>query len=202
MLHDLHLPITPRTAQETARIAEITKPATDFSAPEQFEAKQAGAATVRPRDTSNAFSQPSGNISFEKELDFKVGNGLFKKLWVSSPSLTLASDGLGPLYNARSCQRCHLKDGRGHPPEGRSDRAVSMLLRVSIPGGSAPKAISDYLATQPDLTYGEQIQDFSIAGHASEGQISITYTQTEIALSGGETARLRAPSYRITEQVY
>ena len=201
-LTDLHLTITPRTTQEASRIADITRPTTDFSAPEQYETNQGGAATVRPRDTAHAFSQASGNISFEKELDFKVGNGLFKKLWVSSPSSTLASDGLGPLYNARSCQRCHLKDGRGHPPEGPNDTAVSMLLRVSIPGGTTPEAISEYLATQPDPVYGEQIQDFSVAGHASEGQIDITYTEVEIALSDGETARLRKPSYAIKEPGY
>ena len=40
---------------------------------------------------------------------------------------------LGPLYNARSCQGCHLKDGRGHPPEGPGDGGVSMFLRLSIP---------------------------------------------------------------------
>ncbi|MEL6172607.1 MAG: thiol oxidoreductase, partial [Pseudomonadota bacterium] len=104
-LTDLHLPVIPRTEAEKERIAAVIRPTTDFSKPEQFESNPAGAATVRVIDNRNAFSLPSGNISFEKELDFKVGNGLFKKLWVSSPSSTLASDGLGPLFNARSCQR-------------------------------------------------------------------------------------------------
>ena len=42
---------------------------------------------------------------------------------------------LGPIFNARSCQGCHLKDGRGHPPNGNwpDDDAVSMFLRLSIP---------------------------------------------------------------------
>ncbi|MEL7107594.1 MAG: di-heme oxidoredictase family protein, partial [Pseudomonadota bacterium] len=145
VLLDLHLQIVPRTAEETSRIEGVVRPTRDFSKAESFETNQAGGATVRPRDTSNAFSQASANISFERELDFKVGNGLFKKLWVSSPSSTLASDGLGPLYNARSCQRCHLKDGRGHPPEGPDDTAVSMLMRVSIPGGPGIAEIEDYL---------------------------------------------------------
>ncbi|HAR53678.1 MAG TPA: thiol oxidoreductase, partial [Roseovarius nubinhibens] len=82
-----------------------------------FEELSGGAATVRNTGDANAFSQPSKTVDFEGELTFKLGNGLFRKLWVSSPSSTLASDGLGPLFNARSCQRCHLKDGRGHPPE-------------------------------------------------------------------------------------
>lgn len=197
-LADLHLSFEPRTSKEAERIARVTAPTSDFSKAERFEGIPAGAATVRPTDTSNAFSQASGNISFERELDFKVGNGLFKKLWVSSPSSTLASDGLGPLYNARSCQRCHLKDGRGHPPEGPSDSAVSMLVRLSIPGGTTPEGIKDYIATRPDPTYGGQIQDFAVAGHPAEGKLSVAYTEEIVALSGGETATLRKPDYTVT----
>ena len=85
-LRDLHLEIVPRTQAEAARIADVTAPPDDFSAPEPFEANPAGAATVRVRTDENAFSLPSANIGFEGELDFKVGNGLFRKLWVSSPS--------------------------------------------------------------------------------------------------------------------
>ncbi|MEM9212207.1 MAG: di-heme oxidoredictase family protein, partial [Pseudomonadota bacterium] len=142
-------------------------------------------------------SQPSANIPFYGELDFKVGNGLFKKLWVSSPSSTLASDGLGPLYNARSCQRCHLKDGRGHPPEGADDNAISMFLRISIPGGAEDTIaeIEDYIATLPDPNYGEQLQDFSVAGIPAEYSLKIDYEEIEVQLSDGETARLRKPTY-------
>lgn len=201
-LADVHLPVIPRTEAEAARIASVVAPTTRFDKAEQFEGNPAGAATVRVIQNRNAFSQPSGNISFEKELDFKVGNGLFKKLWVSSPSSTLASDGLGPLFNARACQRCHLKDGRGHPPEGPEDNATSMLMRVSIPGGPSPEEIADYIATRDDPVYGGQIQDFSVAGVAAEARIEITYTEQVIPLSGGETASLRAPQYDLTNLGY
>lgn len=194
-LVDLHLHVVPRTEDEAARISQITTPTTDFSQPEKFEANSAGAATVRATNTRDAFSQPSGNISFDRELDFKVGNGLFKKLWVSSPSSTLASDGLGPLYSARSCQRCHLKDGRGHPPEGPGDTAVSMLVRISVaaPENTMSDAIQDYIATAPEPTYGGQIQDFGIVGHPAEAKIAITYEETEVTLAGGEVVSLRKP---------
>ncbi|MEO1557903.1 MAG: di-heme oxidoredictase family protein, partial [Pseudomonadota bacterium] len=201
-LTDLHLPVIPRTEAEKERIAAVIRPTTDFSKPEQFESNPAGAATVRVIDNRNAFSLPSGNISFEKELDFKVGNGLFKKLWVSSPSSTLASDGLGPLFNARSCQRCHLKDGRGHPPERPDDSATSMLMRVSIAGGATPDEIEGYIASQPEPSYGGQIQDFSIAGVPAEAQIKVAYTEEVIQLSGGETASLRTPHYDLTNLGY
>ena len=120
-----------------ADVAEVLKPATDFSAPEPFERHPGGATTQKETDGRNAFSQPAANLSFEERADFFVGNGLFKRLWVTAPSSTQAADGLGPLYNARSCQRCHLKDGRGHPPAGPDDSAVSMFLRLSVPPDAA-----------------------------------------------------------------
>jgi CxxC motif-containing protein (DUF1111 family) len=203
-LRDLHLDIAPRTTDEAARIAAVTTPTTDFSKAEAFEEMQAGAATVRARLNADAFSQPSANIGYSGELDFKVGNGLFRKFWVSAPSSTMASDGLGPLYNARSCQDCHLKDGRGHPPEGPEDSAVSMFLRVSIPGSAedAAAGIEDYLATLPDPTYGGQIQDLSLPGHAPEGRMEIAYEEIPVTLADGTVVSLRRPTYSLADLAY
>lgn len=200
-LGDPHLNVIPRTDAEVARIAAVTAFTDDFTTAQPFEHRPAGAATVRVLRNANAFSQPSGNITFEDELTFKLGNGLFRKLWVSSPSSTLASDGLGPLYNARSCQRCHIKDGRGHPPENAGDNAVSMFLRVSImdPDGVAHDAaiteIADYIATLPDPNYGTQLQDFAVQGHASEYTLGITYDEEIITLADGTEVSLRHPTY-------
>nr|WP_281972442.1 di-heme oxidoredictase family protein [Ruegeria faecimaris] len=201
-LQDLHLNFQPRTEDEKARIADVIAAPTDFDAAQRFEDLPAGAATVRARQDADAFSQPSGNLKFEQELDFKVGNGLFKKIWVSSPSSTLASDGLGPLYNARSCQRCHIKDGRGHTPNGPYDGAVSMFLRVSIPGGGTIDEIADYIATQPEPNYGGQMQDLALAGHPAEYRLDITYENLPVALSDGETVILRSPTYTAADLGY
>lgn len=203
-LDDPHLDVIPRTKSERARIAAVVAPTSDFSAPEKFEALPAGASSVRARTNADAFSQPSGNMSFERELDFKVGNGLFRKIWVSAPSSTLASDGLGPLYNARGCQNCHIKDGRGHPPEGPEDTAVSMFLRISVPGHPTAETdqIADYIATAPDPNYGAQLQDFAVAGLKSEYRLGVAYEDIEVALSDGEVAHLRAPTYTAEDLGY
>ncbi len=205
-LADVHLKVIPRTADEQARIEKITAAPTDFSGPWPFEENSAGAQTVRARANADAFSQPSANLSFQQELDFRVGNGLFRRVWVSAPSSTIASDGLGPLYNARACQRCHLKDGRGHPPEeGSGDSAVSMFLRVSIPA-TTDETLREYIEgthpTAPEPTYGKQLQDFALPGHAPEYRLAITYTETEVPLSGGETAQLRKPQYTAADLGY
>ncbi|MGR3434507.1 MAG: di-heme oxidoreductase family protein [Shimia sp.] len=203
-LGDPHLDVVPRTADERARVAAVTTPTTDFTKAQRFETNSGGAATVRAMTTADAFSQPSETLTFEDELTFKVGNGLFRKLWVSSPASTLASDGLGPLFNARSCQRCHIKDGRGHPPEGPEDIAVSMFLRVSIPDPTSEMAdeIEGYIATLPDPTYGTQMQDFGLAGQPAEYSLGITYREIAVPLAGGEVAHLRAPTYEAADLGY
>ncbi|MDB6181917.1 di-heme oxidoredictase family protein [Paracoccus fistulariae] len=206
-LRDPHLDVIPRTAEERDRIATVTTPKPDFSAPWPFEENPGGAQTVRARATADAFSQPAGNLSFQQELDFKVGNGMFRRIWVSPPASTIASDGLGPLYNARSCQRCHLKDGRGHPPEGPEDNAVSMFLRVSIPMADADRdRIRNYIEgthpTAPEPTYGLQLQDFSLPGHAAEYRLDISYEEFQVPLSGQEVATLRRPTYRAADLGY
>ncbi|WP_243405110.1 di-heme oxidoreductase family protein [Pelagivirga sediminicola] len=202
-LDEPHLDIIPRTDEEAGRIARVTQPDEDFTKPAKFEELPAGAATVRVRNTADAFSDPSGNITFENELKFKVGNGLFRKIWVSSPSSTLASDGLGPLFNARSCQRCHIKDGRGHPPEDGDDNAVSMFLRVSIPDDAAAiTEIEEYLGTAPDPTYGTQLQDHALPGIPAEYRMQIAYEEIPVELSGGQVASLRSPTYTAADLGY
>ena len=185
----------------------MTAPTTDFSAPEKFEARPGGAATSTRGFDANAFSHSSGNMPFERELDFKVGNGFFRKLWVTAPSSTQVSDGLGPLYNARSCQSCHLKDGRAHPPSGPGDPAVGMFLRLSVPADPADlrpeiAAIQDYLGTLPDPTYGGQLQNFGIIGHRAEGEMTIDYAEIPVTLAGGEVVSLREPTYGLRDLAY
>ena len=200
-LDDSPLATLPRTKAEVARIAAVTAPPADFTKPEPFESKPAGAASVRLRPSADAFSQFSGNMPFDRQMNFNLGNALFTKTWVPSPSSTLASDGLGPLYNARGCQDCHLKDGRGHVPVG-DEKPVSLFLRLSIPGGVTPDAITDWLATQPEPTYGGQLQNFAVEGQPAEGRMVIDYTEQPVALADGTVASLRAPTYSIADAAY
>lgn len=195
-----HLAALPRSMEEAARVAAVTAPPTDFSAPEAFEALPAGAATVRARTGTDAFSQPSANLGFAGELDFKVGNGLFRRNWVSAPASTQASDGLGPLFNARACQACHIRDGRGHAPQGPDDEAVALFLRVSVPVGV--EDAHGVVATAPDPTYGGQLQSFGVQGQAAEARLRVSYEELDVPLSGGESATLRCPTYEAADLAY
>ncbi|MAS07225.1 MAG: thiol oxidoreductase [Ahrensia sp.] len=187
-----------------ARVRTVTAPTADFSKAEAFEAMPGGAATTKKTINRDIFSQHSANLTFEQERDFKLGNALFRKLWVSSPSSTQASDGLGPLFNARSCQACHLKDGRGHPPRA-GEGASSMFLRLARAPATAEEraAVEDYLAlNMPDPVYGEQLQEFAVPGLKAEGHLAIDYEEIPVPLAGGEVVSLRKPSYSVDDLGY
>lgn len=195
---------TDLSADERARVAAVTRPAERFDTPEAFEAMQAGAATSTKPVNADAFSNPSGNLSFADQEKFLLGDGLFRKEWATSPSSTLASDGLGPLFNARACQSCHIKDGRGHAPATADDSAVSLLVRLSVPPNATQQAAIDAgeIPAAPHPVYGLQLQDFAAAGLPAEGRVSITYSEIPVALSGGETVTLRAPELTIANPGY
>jgi len=185
----------------------ITAPATQFEAAERYETNQGGAGTYRGTRNGDVFSQPGANISLEQRLDFFVGNGFFRRIWVSSPASTTSADGLGPFYNARGCQNCHLKDGRGHAPAANwpEDNAVSMFLRLSIPPRDTIEQalLAEHRVNAiPDPTYGGQLQDFAVPGLQGEGHMAIAYEKILVTLAGGETISLRSPTYTITDLAY
>ncbi|PVZ72243.1 di-heme oxidoreductase family protein [Pelagibaculum spongiae] len=172
---------------------------------EPGEAFPGGATTHQKKLNKNSFSHPSANMSFENQLNFRIGNGFFKRLWVSSPASTKAADGLGPVYNARSCQRCHLKDGRGHPPENAQDNSVSMFLRLSIPAQNQQQQQlldSGRVPVIAEPTYGGQLQDFAVQGHNAEGRMVIEYREIPLQLADGEAISLRMPTYSVADLGY
>jgi len=189
-------------------VRSVVAPTTDFTKLEEGEDKPGGGATSRgTTNTPNAFSLSSGNMDFKRELDFKVGNGIFRKNWVSAPSSTDSSDGLGPLFNSRACQNCHLKDGRGHPALSADvpDDSGSMLVRLSVPAATEEqkgRLEAHSVNSIPDPTYGGQLQNFSIQGFRPEGQLKVEYKEKKVRLAGGETASLREPHYSLTDLAY
>lgn len=196
---------TDLSHKDRARVHAVTGPTRSFSDAERFERLSAGATTSRSKPGRNAFSDFLDNLSFEGERDFKLGNGLFKKIWVTSPASTQASDGLGPLFNARSCQRCHLKDGRGHPPSGPDDLATSMFLRLSVPPrtDAERQALADKTMLRiAEPTYGGQLQDLAVAGLPAEGRMRIDYEPVVVALNGSDPVTLRRPVYSVDRLGY
>ncbi|WP_318437295.1 di-heme oxidoreductase family protein [Photobacterium leiognathi] len=170
---------------------------------EQLAKIKSGGNTTTPKTGANAFSLPASNLPMSKRLDFSVGNSFFRNPWVQAPATTDARDGLGPIFNTNGCQNCHIKDGRGHPPEKDDMNSVSMLVRMSIP------ALTDEQKQQliksgviPEPTYGDQLQDFALPDAKPEGKIALTYIDVPVTFADGEVITLRKPNLSITDLNY
>jgi CxxC motif-containing protein (DUF1111 family) len=105
-----------------------------------------------------------------------VGKALFERDWVAAPASTRATDGLGPLHNARACAACHPRGGRAPTNEG-----PGLVVRFSLGSGA----------------YGAQLQTAAVHGHAAEGRLAVSYAEETVELADGLEVRLRWPRYRI-----
>jgi CxxC motif-containing protein (DUF1111 family) len=145
----------------------------------------------------NAYIRPVSNITDEHELNFFfTGNAFFNQPWVEAPASTSARDGLGPLFNARSCSACHPKDGRGRPVLEPDEDFVSVLIRLSRSGSN------NVGGPVPDPVYGHQLQNNSLPGVPTEGQPRVRYEQIEGVYPDGERYTLSKPIYTFTEMGY
>jgi CxxC motif-containing protein (DUF1111 family) len=105
------------------------------------------------------------------DLGSAIGEKLFQRAWVGAPASTAGTDGLGPLYNARSCAGCHGSNGSSG-----SGRVVHLQSKDG----------------KPDPAYGFQIQDKALPGFAPEGTVAFVGAEAggrpmvlpEVALAG------------------
>lgn len=122
----------------------------------------------------------------DEGLDLRIGASLFRRMWVAAPTTTQADDGLGPLYNERSCAACHPASG-GRPPDPAvpEDRGVGYAVKLSN-----------------DPVYGRQIQSNAVLGEAIEGRPRVRYTEEAVRFPDGDTASLRRPIVTVTDLGY
>lgn len=149
-----------------------------------------GPATIA--DVSpNAFSFASPTLRGRERRAFVVGNAFFKDNWVQAPASAVGRDGLGPLFNARSCSACHFKDGRGRPALAGEHAVTGLLLRLGVRVAGAPD--------QPHPVYGGQLQDRAIHGVAAEAKFSIEHDLVRGSFADGSGYELQAPRYVLDE---
>jgi CxxC motif-containing protein (DUF1111 family) len=144
--------------------------------------------------TNNAFSYPSPLLSAEDRRAFVVGNSFFKANWVERGASAKGLDGLGPLFNARSCSSCHLRDGRSSPPAPQDRERHGLLLRIGVRNGDAPD--------EAHPRYGAQVQDVAIAGAQPEAVVRIDYETVAGEYGDGTSYELLRPTYRLDALAY
>jgi len=141
-------------------------------------------------DTSNeAFTNPLPLLTADELEQFEEGDELFEDIW-------RGNDGLGPIFNATSCEGCHIADGRGRPPAFTGETGTGLLIRLALNQQNANGS------TLPDPIYGGQFQDDSTRRTTAEGTIDLSYQPIIGAYPDGTSYTLYQPTYNLVNLNY
>lgn len=152
-----------------------------------------------------AFGQSPDAIrqDFGADANFKSGNHIFRNDHV----------GEGPLLNARTCQGCHTRDGRGAVPIDADTPMDAMSIRLSLGNDDDGAPIAD-------PNYGTLLQTFGLASFGGdisaglsafgggdmeaigEGFGFVEYETVAGTYGDGESYELRRPVVRVRELSY
>ena len=158
-----------------------------------------GGETSNQVENKNSFSLSSRNLEEHMRINFLVGNALFERMWEdSSISKNIAKDGLGPFFSARSCESCHINDGRGHIPLTNKEDKISVVIQIS----QNIEQSNDYIKNIEDDTYGGQISEFAVKDVLKEADIIIDYKYSLAMYEDGRVVELRRPIIKIDNLNY
>jgi CxxC motif-containing protein (DUF1111 family) len=100
-------------------------------------------------------------------------------------------DGLGPLFNAASCDECHNDAAHGRGPTG--DGAAPVALIVQLEPAASPG-----VELTGDPRYGHVLSTASIDGLLPEGDVSVHYATHRGQYPDGTAWQLREPRYELS----
>lgn len=124
--------------------------------------------------------QPAADLAGEALVRFHAGKAQFRKVFIAAPARAKGADGLGPLWNARSCQSCHALG---------TAREASLVLRLSVAGG-------------PEPVYGGQLQSKAVPGQVAEGRVAVGFSTRQVRLADGTQVTLQVPHYKVADLAY
>lgn len=195
---------------------DSSSPAMDYrtwQAPayQSAEAWPGGATSVSELPFAS-LEKPAANMADDLRPNFHAGKALARQPWIKAPTATDARDGLGPVFNARTCLTCHIKGGKGNIPQDNDSPITTTLVRLSKPVLNKSE-YKEALKTQgfiPHPVYGDQIQNHStsLAHHfrhnksaqhlkhdvAPEAYLYVIWQDSTFKYPDGREVRLRKPS--------
>lgn len=149
----------PPTAGETA-VAEVDEPGSGQGT--QLPEPGSPAKTT----TANSVSRPAvltGSSSLSGDDAIRLGRELFMHTWKRNDPLAGTGDGLGPVFNARSCAECHSQGAEGGSgsnthnvktfeilPRKPGDHLLSGVIHASAIDGSQRDSLQTVKSMYPE----------------------------------------------------
>lgn len=160
------------------------------------QTKAGGNMTVK-NIPKRSFVTPGEGTTRKQQLAFWTGFSLFRDPWVTAPSTTKDRDGLGPLFNARSCIACHQDGGRSAMSEEGESLPTALIIRLGFTKANM---------THENNVYGGQMQPRVIKNLINNPQgeawLNLSYSTVKVKLDDGESYELQKPAYELTRLAY
>lgn len=165
---------------------------------------QRGSDFVTSEKNKSVLLNPIKNLNDEDYDKFILGRSFIKIPWVEAPSATTARDGLGPLFNANTCNSCHPKNGRGTLYNNSNKISRSLIAKVSIKndGSEEHQKLAKYKGSVPEPTYGGQFSINAIHDLKFEAKPHIEYESIKVNFPDGEIDTIYKPIYSLTDLQY
>ena len=126
-----------------------------------------------------------------------LGRSVFDTEWApAGTSVTTGRVGVGPLFNANSCNACHNEGERGRGPVGDGPAPTALVIQLETRLETRPGAGE----TEPsgDPVYGRVFNTSAVEGVQVEGAVLIRYSESVgYYYPFGGRWSLRVPHYRL-----
>lgn len=168
------------------RAVAATMTATILAAPGlPIGAAQAMADSARAEFENPRQPPPFRPLDAEEAARYALGQAVFNSSWFAAgASRATRRDGLGPVFNAASCDACHNNGARASAPDDDGRLPTGFVLQLeSGSGGSTP--------------LGDVLNPAAIEGFRPEGQARVEYSMRAMRYPDGSVAYLREPRYRL-----
>ena len=134
---------------------------------------------------------------------YQLGHAVFNTdfLAVGTPGAGRRA-GLGPIFNAASCDECHNEGAHARGPIGDGPIPNAMVIQLeALPavGGASPVDITD---PPGDPVYGRVLSPAAVEGFVPEAQVILHYHVIQRTYPDGTAWTLRQPTYEVTQLNY
>ena len=160
---------------------------------ESSDAPIGGRVFVDPRNPPSYQS-----LDETESAQVKVGHSVFDTELVGAETTGVPGPiGLGPLFNAASCNACHNEGAHGRGPTGDGPVPVALVIQLQSPSSGADAESSG------DPVYGHVFNTSAVKPVQAEGAVTVRYTESVgYYYPFGGRWTLRVPHYRLERLSY
>jgi CxxC motif-containing protein (DUF1111 family) len=135
--------------------------------------------------------------------EYQLGHAVFNTNFLAAGTVGAGRRaGLGPIFNAPSCDECHNEGAHGRGPIGDGpvpDAMVIQLEALPAADAAAPLDVSD---PPGDPVYGRVLSPAAVEGFTPEGQVILHYHVVQRTYPDGTAWTLRQPTYELAHLNY